>query len=53
MYVALSRVTNMEGLYLLGKYSRDALRVDIRAAEEYQRLKQESPFTPLDNIVTL
>ena len=24
----------------------------IRAAEEYQRLKQESPFTPLDNIVT-
>ena len=33
MYVALSRVTNIDGLYLIGKYSRSSIKTNTDAAK--------------------
>jgi len=33
MYVALSRVTNLEGLYLTGTLKKTAIKADNRATE--------------------
>ena len=46
MYVALSRVTSMDKLYLKGKYSKTALKVNVSARKEYERLRAESLFKP-------
>ena len=51
MYVALSRITSMESLFLKGSYSRDT-RVSTCATEEYDRLHQNSPFIPLEKVET-
>ena len=42
MYVALSRVTSLHGLYLTGRYNPIAIKAEKKAFEEYQRLKTES-----------
>ena len=42
IYVALSRVTTLEGLYVLGCLSVKAIRADPRALEEYNRMRSES-----------
>ena len=52
MYVALSHVTSMEGLFLKGSYSRDTIRVSTCATEEYDRVHQNSPFIPLEKVET-
>ena len=50
MYVALSRVTSLSGLYLLGDYSKSAIRVNDLAANEYNRLRIERPLVPLRDL---
>ena len=42
IYVALSRVTTLEGLYVLGFLSVKAVRADPCALEEYNRMQSES-----------
>ena len=40
MYVALSRVTSLEGLFLIGKYRSNAVSVDQKAKQEYEYLRE-------------
>ncbi|XP_066910247.1 uncharacterized protein [Clytia hemisphaerica] len=40
MYVNLSRVTDINGLFLIGEYSRNAIRVNTEAGLEYERLRR-------------
>ena len=47
VYVALRRVTSMEG-----SYNRDTIKVNTCATEEYKRMHQDSPFVPLENVET-
>ena len=42
MYVALSRVTSLQGLFLTGRYNPGAIKADKKVFEECQRLKTES-----------
>ena len=42
IYVTLSRLTNLQGMYLIGNYSKSAIK-----AEEYRRLRVEQLFLPL------
>ena len=44
MYVALSRVTNINGLYLIGEFSEKAIRINRKADAEYERLRNENIF---------
>ena len=39
IYVALSRVTTLEGLFLTGNYQSMSIKADPRAAQEYNRLR--------------
>ena len=39
MYVSLSRVTDINGLFLIGEYNRNAIRVNNEAGLEYERLR--------------
>ena len=45
--VALSRVTNIEGLYLTGTFRKDAIKANTEASNEYDGLKKEALFTPV------
>ena len=47
MYVALSRVTSIYNLFLIGKYSANVFRVNENATLEYKRL-QENRFDTID-----
>ena len=47
MYVALSRVTSIDNLFLIGKYSANVFRVNENAILEYKRL-QENRFDTID-----
>ena len=47
MYVALSRVRSMDGLYLTGFFSQNAIKVNAAASQEYDRLRNESLFSSL------
>ena len=49
MYVALSRVTSLNGLYLTGEYKSSAIKADPRAIHEYERMRDESVITPNAN----
>ena len=49
MYVALSRVTSINELYLTGSYCTAALKANKNASIEYERLKKVSLFTPLNH----
>ena len=48
MYVALSRVTSLEGLFLIGTFKESAIVVDQRVIAEYERLRNECLFK--DNV---
>ena len=50
MYVAISRITNISNLFLIGEYSANAFRVNIDATTEYNRLRQYNTFLPCNNI---
>ena len=52
MYVALSRVTNMDGLYLTVTYNLNDIKVNTNASHEYERLQLESPFIPTETVST-
>ena len=47
MYVALSRIFKFDNMYLIGKYHRNAIKVNQNAKQEYERLHNESMLTPL------
>ena len=50
IYVALSRVTSFEGLFILGTFNVNAIRANPKAIEEYNRMRSESMLT-IDNTV--
>ncbi|XP_057310034.1 uncharacterized protein LOC130648031 [Hydractinia symbiolongicarpus] len=50
MYVALSRVTSLDGMFLSGHFNTSAIKSDMRASVEYERLRQESVLQPLEHI---
>ena len=47
MHVALSRVTSIDNLFLIGKYSPNVFKVNENTILEYKRL-QENRFDPID-----
>ena len=47
MYVALSRVTSLNGLFLTGEFRSMAIKSDPRATQEYERMRRECPIKPL------
>ena len=48
MYVALSRVTSLDGLFLTGSYSASAIKSSKSADKEYERLRlEENLLQPL------
>uniref|UniRef100_A0A7M5V9S6 ATP-dependent DNA helicase n=2 Tax=Clytia hemisphaerica TaxID=252671 RepID=A0A7M5V9S6_9CNID len=48
MYVNLSRVTNINGLFLIGEYNRKHIRVNSEAGIEYERLRRESSLQKVE-----
>ena len=47
MYVALSRISKFDNMYLIGKYHQNAIKVNQNAKQEYERLHNESMLTSL------
>ena len=47
LYVALSCITNFDGLYLTGSYNRALIKTNVAAKDEYKQLKLHQPFTPI------
>ena len=45
IYVALSRITSINELYLIEKYTKAALKVNESAKKEYEKLRTESSST--------
>ena len=41
IYVALSRVASLNGLYLTGEYKRTAIKADPKATDEYNLLREQ------------
>ena len=48
MYVALSRVTSLNGLYLIGEYNSCAIKADPRATIEYETMRKNHSMTCID-----
>ena len=48
IYVALSRVTSLVGLYLIGTYNRKALKVDQRAKVQYDYMRKNCQFQKVE-----
>ena len=46
IYVALSRITSVNKLYLIGKYNKATLKANVPAKKENERLRIESLFKP-------
>ena len=46
IYVALSRVTSLEGLHILGSFNLKSIRASPQAFEEYDRLRLERILLP-------
>ena len=46
MCVALSRVTDIKNLHLIGTYNRNAFQVNNNVTSEYNRLRDSSSFIP-------
>ena len=47
MYVALSRITSLDRMFLIGNYNKTAIKENSSAKQEYQRLRRENKFTTL------
>ena len=39
IYIALSRISSMNKMYLIGSYNKESLKVNESAKEEYKRLR--------------
>ena len=48
--VALSRVTSLNSLFLIGSYDSNSIKADLRAAEEYNRLRQGCAMLPVKSL---
>ena len=48
MYVALSRVTSLDGLYLIGEYNSYAIKADPRATIEYETMRKDYAMKSID-----
>jgi len=48
MYVALSRVTKLDGLYLIGNFKATAIKADTRATEQYNLMREHSKLKSID-----
>ena len=44
---SISRVTNIEGVYLIGTFKKDAIKANTEALSEYDQLQKEALFTPV------
>ena len=42
IYVALSRLTTLEGMYIIGTFTEDSIRANPFALVEYSRMRTES-----------
>ena len=47
MYVALSRITSLDRMFLIGNYYKTPIKENPSAKQEYQRLRRENKFTTL------
>ena len=52
MYVALSRITSLNNLYLIGSSTLSSIKADPRAIHEYQRLRNERQLSALTTSCT-
>ena len=50
VYVALSRVTSLNGLYLTGNFDKKHIRFDQRASDEYDYMRDNSYLKPIEVI---
>ena len=46
VYVALCRIKSLEGLFLTGYFQRNAIKANVKATNEYERLNNEVLFVP-------
>ena len=51
VYVALSRSTSINGIYILGELQTKHVRADPRVHKEYERLRETSPLHP-QNVIS-
>ena len=47
MYIALSRTANINQLYLIEKYDKATLKVDVSAKKEYEKLQTKNVYSNL------
>ena len=47
IFAALSRVSSLNGLFLIDDYKSSAIRADPKATTEYEILRKEYPIEPL------
>ena len=47
MYVAMSRISKLENMHLIGNYNRNAIMVNKSAKKEYEHLYSECLLSPL------
>ena len=50
MYVALSRVTSLDGLNLIGTFNKSAIKVDTRATQEYSKMRKNSMLQAVETV---
>ena len=44
---SISRVTHIEGVYLIGIFKKDAIKANTEALSEYDQLQKKALFTPV------
>ena len=47
MYIALGRTANINKLYLIEKYDKATLKVDVSAKKEYEKLQTKNVYSNL------
>ena len=48
MYTALSRVTTYNGLFLTGEFKKSAIKANVGAEKEYERLRKDNIFDSIE-----
>ena len=43
----ISRVTNIEGFYLMGTFKKDTIKANAQALSKYDELQKEALLTPV------
>ena len=52
IYVALSRVTSLDGLYLIGENNSLAIKAELRATIEYETMRKDYAMKSIDTCST-